>query len=212
MPRCLLGCFPRIWEQRNCTHEDELFDFHPNDGFLSRSVADCKASDVNRTRLLGLGELAIRTRATDPFPPPFFAFFGSLSVSEAAMNHTMDSCNVLSSNLRTASFAFTQIGLLPLGGLPFEDMFTIVVRLRFWSGRWRTGTCSTFTVIVANTASISCFCFSPVSLPQFVRFWPQNCEPSSSDPKKSSPWFSFTGSSAAYPSEDDLGLTTPTLS
>ena len=37
------------------------------------------------------------------------------------MNHTMDSCNFLSGKLRTASGAFTQIGLLLMGGLPFEN-------------------------------------------------------------------------------------------
>ena len=48
----------------------------------------------------------------------------------------------------------------PSGPPAFRRNVPIVIRLRVWSGRGRTGTGSTFTAIVAKTAS-----FSPCTLP-----------------------------------------------
>ena len=75
------------------------------------------------------------------------------------MNFMMDSCNFLSSDLCTASRAFSRMDC-SMGGFVFERNCPIVVRLRFWSMTRKSGTCSTFTVIVAKGARVSLCTFS----------------------------------------------------
>ena len=79
----------------------------------------------------------------------FFAI-GNFGTREDARTHTDGFVQFLFEVIFcTASGAFFPDGLLPLGGLPFEE-FSIDVRLRFWSGTGRAPNFSTFTVIVAE--------------------------------------------------------------
>ena len=102
LPRYLHGCNPQILERRKCALEDERVEPLQVMVFFPVFFADRKASGAHSTHLFGLNEVvpfrridltacgsasthpdcfAIRTRATDPVPPPFLSCFGCLSVS-----------------------------------------------------------------------------------------------------------------------------------
>ena len=108
----------------------------------------------------------------------------------------------------------------------FERNCPIVVRLRFWSGTRRTGTCSTFTVIVAKGARVSlctfsfllsterkspCFLSTLTDFPLFLLLADVPVTVRSflaSKLRALTFWFrKISGSSSACPSEEHLGHT-----